>query len=288
MSKPSKQAWLYFIILSLIWGSAFILIKKSLLIFSPTQVALIRIVAGFITLSALAIPSIKYPLKKDWIYISISGFMGSLLPAFLFAEAQTQVSSSTAGVLSALTPAFTVIISLVFFKGKVTSKNVVGLALGFLGAASLIFLKPDGNFEFNNPKALLIVVATICYAANLNLVKFKLHHLDAMHTSSLSLLVVGPLAALVLFNTNFVELLDTSNEVLFSLGTAVILGITSTGLALVIFFKLIKITSPIFSSSITYALPFVALMLGLWDGEMLSPGQFGSMTIIILGIYLTR
>lgn len=282
----SKQltAYILFGILTLIWGSAFILIKIGLTVYTPSDVAFVRVAAAGISFLPIAAFTYKKIAKKDWVYVLLSGLLGSLLPAFLFASAQTVVSSGTSGVLSALTPFFSVLIAVIVFKDKYVTRQYIGLALGFAAAISLIFMKGN-NFSFDSAKGLLIPVAALCYAVNLNLLKYKLSHLSPLVISANSLLFAIPLSLAGLYFSDFsVRMHETEGTHVLLL--LILLGVTSTGVALVLFNKLLQISTPMFASSVTYAIPVVALSWGVLDGEPFTQWLALGMVTIIISLWL--
>ncbi|MBL6449830.1 DMT family transporter [Fulvivirga sp. 29W222] len=288
-NNPNLLAWGLLLILALIWGSSFILIKRGLDIFSAGEVGAIRIVSASLFLLPFGISRLKTVQKKHWIFLFSVGMFGSFLPAFLFAKAQTHIPSSVAGIINALTPLFTMILGALFFTQKITAKTAIGLITGFLGTAALILAGSGGNVSEFNLYGLYVVLATIFYGANLNIIKFKMPDLTAMAITSVSLLIVGPVAITYLFVfTNFANTVQTVDGALFSLGAVVVLGVMGTALALILFNQLVKITSPIFASSVTYLIPIIAVLWGLLDGERLYIGHYLGLVLIILGVYLAN
>ena len=263
----SKQlaSYVLFALLTLIWGSAFILIKIGLTVYTPSQVAFVRVAAAGISFLPVVAFTFKKIKRKDWLFVLFSGLLGSLFPAYLFATAQTVVSSGTTGVLSALTPFFSVIIAVLLFKDKYTTQQYIGLGLGFAAAISLIFLKGN-TFSFESLKGLWIPVAAMCYATNLNLLKYKLGHLSPLVISANSLLFAIPISLAGLYFSDFGARVQLEDGV-YTLMLLVLLGVTSTGIALVFFNKLLQISTPMFASSVTYAIPIIALSWGFLDGE---------------------
>ena len=217
------------------------------------------------------------------------GFFGSLLPSFLFATAQTEISSSVAGILNALTPLFTMIIGASFFSQTFNLRTIIGLIIGFMGTIILIMAGSGGDLSSINYYALYVVLATIFYGANLNIIKYKMPDLKAKLITSISLSLVGPVAATYLFlTTDFLFKVNEVDGSLFSLGAVVLLGVLGTAIALILFNHLVKITSPIYTSSVTYIIPIVAVIWGIWDGEQLFLGHYLGMAAIILGVYLAN
>ncbi|MEQ8572932.1 DMT family transporter [Fulvivirga sp.] len=287
--QTGALAWVLMAVLSLIWGSSFILIKRGLDVFSAGEVGAIRIIAASTFLLPFAIKGLKNVQRKDWVLLLCVGLFGSFIPAFLFAKAQTQIPSSVAGILNALTPLFTMIIGAVFYSQKFTAKTVLGLIIGFGGTVVLILAGTGGDLSALNYYALLVVLATIFYGANLNLIKFKIPDLRARTITSISLMLVGPLAIAYLFiMTPFVDKLASEEGAYFSLGAIVLLGVMGTAIALILFNQLVKITTPIFTSSVTYLIPIVAVIWGILDGEQLFLGHYLGMAAIIFGVYLAN
>ncbi len=290
--NPTKSntiiSWVFLIILALIWGSSFILIKKGLVHLSPQEVGSLRIVAASLFLAPVALLRLKRVKFRDWKYLVSLGFLGSLVPSFLFATAQTVLPSSLTGVLNALTPISTILVGILFYGQKHKFRVFNGIAIGFVGTAILITGGEGGTFTFN-AYALLIVLATIFYATNLNLIKFHLAHLKALTITSISLIGVGVIATVHLFVfTDFASKLSGNNDVLLSISFIVLLGILGTAIALVIFNKIVHLTNPIFASSVTYIIPVVAVIWGLWDGEELFVVHYLGMILIVLGVFIAN
>lgn len=283
------MAWLLLIVLSLVWGSSFILIKYALDVFDPGEVGAIRIASAAIFILPVALRGLKTVQRKHWKYLLSIGFVGSLFPAFLFASAQTQLASSVAGILNALTPLFTMVIGALFFSQQFTRKIVIGLIIGFAGTVILILAGRGNTTGLFNYHTLYVVLATIFYGINLNITKYKLGDLNARVISGLSLILVGPVAlAYLLVGTNFTEKLMYQEGALVSFGAVILLGILGTAVALILFNQLVRITTPVFTSSVTYLIPLVAVIWGIWDGEHLYGGHYLGMAAITLGVYLTN
>ena len=286
--KYRVQAWIILIVLSIIWGSSFIIIKKSLEVFTAGQVGSIRLVFAFLFLLAFAIPNIKKVPGGKWKYIMYIGVFSIFIPSYLFAIAQTNLSSSLTGILNALTPLFTLIVGIILFKFKMKVFQVIGLLLGFVGCVSLSFINAEGGFGQMNFYVLLVVAATIGYSIGTNIVKARLSEINPTVLASLSMLVIGPIAVVYLFSTDFLYVLHHTEGSWTAMGYLAILGILGTGIALALINRLILITTPIFASSVTYLIPIVAVMWGLIDDEKLFLMHYAGMVLIIVGIYFVN
>jgi len=277
------------IVLSLIWGTSFILIKQGLKVFSPDVVGALRVTAASLFLLPLAFPKLKELKQGDHFKLLVSGMMGIFIPAFLFAWAQTQLNSSLAGILNTLSPLWTMILGALFFKQRFHGYAILGIVISFSGTILLALSRTGGSITGFNMYALLIVVACALYGANLNWVKFKIHDLGSIAITSVSLLFIGPLGAAYLFLfTDFTITLTTVPGAWAAFGFVVLLAFMSTAVANLLFMKLVKISTPLFASSVTYIMPIVAVMWGVIDGEKLLPGHFIGMAAILGGVYLAN
>ena len=285
----SARALTLLILLALIWGTSFILMKRGLLVFSAGELGSIRVAAAALFLLPLAAVKIKGLKSHHYLKLFLSGMMGVFFPAFLFALAQTQLESSVTGIMNSLTPIFTLLIGVWFFHQKFRRQSLIGIILGLLGTVLLILANSGGHISSVNLFALLVIVACVFYAMNVNYVKYRITDLDALSITSVSLLLIGPLALLYLLGfTEFTHKMKTSAGAWTALGYILLLGFMSTSLATILFNKLVKLTSPIYTSSVTYLIPVVAVLWGVFDGEELYAGHFAGMAAIIGGVYLAN
>jgi drug/metabolite transporter (DMT)-like permease len=289
VSRQSYTSWIILLVLTLIWGSSFILIKKGLVYFSSLQVGALRIAISFLFLLPFALFKVRKPNRKEWKFLILVGLIGSGMPAFLFAKAQTVIDSSLAGILNSLTPLFTLLIGITFFALRSRWYNFLGVLLGLTGAIGLINSSGSLGFEFNMQYAIYVIIATICYATNVNLVKFRLARLDPVTITAISFLVIGLPALLhLLIFTDFINRVGAQEGSLTGLLYIGILAVVGTGLALIIFNSLVKIASPVFASSVTYTIPLVAVFWGLADGETISWTAIVWMGMILFGVFLVN
>lgn len=291
MATPENnrlQAFTLLIALSLIWGTSFILMKRGLTVFLPVEVGSIRVVAASIFLLPFAITRLKLLERKHYLKLLASGLMGVFFPAFLFALAQTRLESSVTGIMNSFTPICTLLIGVIFFHQHFKTRSILGIIIGLAGTIVLIAAKAGGQIGGINIFALLVIAACILYGFNLNFIKFKISDLNALTITSVSVMLIGPLALVCLLGfTDFSSKLSSPGA-WQALGYLVLLGLMSTSLATVLFNKLVKISSPLFTSSVTYIIPMVAVMWGLLDGENLLIGHFIGMILIITGVYLAN
>ena len=288
MQKTPLIAWIMLFGLAFIWGSSFILIKKGLEGLSPQEVGSLRIGAAFFFMLPSGVIRFRKVARDRLVYLMGAGFLGSLIPAFLFAIAQTQLESAITGVLNGLVPIFTILMALFIFKQKQEPKVYVGVIIGFMGTAILV-TAGSGSFSGINSYALLVILATLCYASNLNLIKAKLDKIHPISVTSISLLLVGPIASVYLFGlTDFVEKLTTVEGTTLATFYICILGVLGTAIALIVFNKILQMTDPLFASSVTYIIPVVAIIWGIIDGEKIYFIQYIGMAAVGVGVYIAN
>jgi drug/metabolite transporter (DMT)-like permease len=285
--KSDQIRWLILIVLALIWGSSFILMKKALVHLNPVQVGALRMVFTALVLIPTGFRGLSRISRKQWIYIVITAMVGTFFPVFLFAFSIQNIDSSIVSILNSLTPLNTLLVGALFFGFSFLRKQFLGVLIGLTGALMLILkgaeLNPNQNYSF----AFLIVLASIGYAFNVNILKKHLEDLSALTITTGNFVVLLLPALLVLLFTDFfrIEFIVEARSSLFYL---VLLAVFGTAMAKTLFNKLVKISSPIFSSSVTYLIPIVAITWGVLDGEQVHLDQFLAGGLILLGVYLTN
>ncbi|RTY98887.1 DMT family transporter [Flavobacterium sp. RSP49] len=283
----SKQLkWVYLLVLALVWGSSFILIKKGLIGLTALQLGSLRIIFAAVFLILIGFKSLsKIPVFK-WKYIALTSLFGTFIPAYLFAIAQTEIDSSVSSILNSLTPLNTLILGALVFGLQFKRNQIFGILIGLLGSALLILNGAMHHPEQNYYYAILVLIASICYAVNVNLIKKYLHDLSPLSITTGNFMVLFVPAFIILFFSGFFEVVHdvkVQESILFIM----VLGVVGTGIANILFFKLIQMSSPVFATSVTYLIPVVAFCWGLLDNEMLTPVQFFGAFIILIGVYLS-
>lgn len=288
-SKKINQI-LILCVLGIIWGSSFILMKKALTTYSPIEITLYRIFIVFLVFFPLGIKSFFKIKKKTGFVLLLSAIIGSVIPYFLFIKAQTKIDSSLNGILNSITPLFTLLFGVIIFKQKTNFRAIIGVMVGLIGATSLIFLSSGGDiFSSSILYALFPVLGSACYALNINIIKTYLQDIPALKITSWSFIFIGPIAGLLLFfETDFANNLTNNDPNYLNFICINILGILGSGLAFWVFNLLIKETSSVFASSVTYLIPIVAIFWGVIDGEDFGIVQFYLCLVIFCGIYLIK
>jgi drug/metabolite transporter (DMT)-like permease len=289
MINKINNKWGYLFALSIIWGSSFILIKKGLIGFSPLQLGSLRIVFSSIIIFIIGFKFIKKIDKNKWKWIAVSGFLGTFFPAFLFAYAETQIDSAVASILNSLVPMNTVLIGFAIFKISTTKIQTIGVLIGFIGTISLIIsgseINPDQNYLYSG----FVLLCTVLYATNVNLIKKYLNDVNAIALATGHFIIIFIPAVFVLIYSDFFEIDFISNTIIHeSLVYVLILSFFGTAMAKILFNKLIQTSSPVFASSVTYSMLVVSLFWGIVDGELFSISQALATILIVLGVYLSN
>ena len=278
--------WLIFTAIAVIWGSSFILMKIGLdNLLTPYQVAAVRMVSAGIILLPVAVRSFRQIPSGKLLTVFLSGILGSLLPAFLFCIAEEGIDSSLTGTLNSLTPIFVIIIGALFF-GKVTpAGKIIGIIISFTGCVLLLFSK--GHIQEPRHLALvgLVVLATVFYGINVNIVAKYLANIPSLQIAAVALTLNAIPSLFVLFITGFFLLPFSSHQILMGTAAAVVLGVGGTAIATILFYMLVKRAGGVFASMVTYGIPFIAIGWGIYYKENFGWSQAACLLIILLGVY---
>lgn len=286
--NADKEKWILLAILSLIWGSSFILIKKSLDHFNPFQVGALRVLIAGIVLMPIAISKYKSFPKKHLKWLILAAFTGSFIPMFLFPIAEKEITSSIAGIINSMMPIFVIIVGALVWKFETTKQQLIGVFISFTGVCILAFGGDDGT-AFKLIPILLLLLATLCYAVSTTTVKSKLMEVSSTVLSAFvfSFVLFIP-SLLALSFTGFFSTFSFSKDTMTGLMFVSLLSIFGTGLAMMMNYRLLKVSTPLFASTVTLLMPIVAIIWGILDGEKLTILQFVGASIIIAGLIFLR
>lgn len=286
--NADKEKWILLVILSIIWGSSFILIKKSLDHFGPFQVGALRILIAGIVLMPIAISKYKLFPKKHLKWLILAAFTGNFIPMFLFPIAETEVSSSIAGIINSMMPIFVIIVGALVWKFETTKRQILGTFISFTGVCILAFGGGEGN-EFKLIPILLLLLATFCYAISTTTVKSKLMDVSSTVLSAFvfSFVLFFP-SLIALSSTGFFSEFEFSRNNMMGLLFVSLLSVFGTGLAMMMNYRLLKVSTPLFASTVTLLMPIIAIIWGFLDGEKLTILQFVGASIIIAGLIFLR
>jgi drug/metabolite transporter (DMT)-like permease len=284
----TTKHWVQLVFLAIIWGSSFILIKKALINISPIQLASFRI--GFACLAFIPYIAIHYKKIewKKWYKLLLVGLTTTGIPSFCFAISQTRVSSGTAGILNSLTPIFTLLISVMIFHEKFKWSKMIGVIIGFAGAALLIYQNSSGDQSSNILYIILILLATLCYGFNANIVKSFFPSTPSLIVSAGAFFLVGlPCLLYILINGDLYQVVSDSSKHI-SLISSLVLSLVCTVIANVIFYNLVQNTTPVFASSVTFLIPIASVLWAIFDGEHVGWSHLISMVLILIALILLK
>ena len=287
MNNYNKK-WFYLAILSLIWGSSFILIKKGLVGLNSVQLASLRMIFAASVIYIYSYNSIKKIPKKSWKWIVITAYLGTFFPVYLISYGQTEIESGLASIITTVTPINTLIIGIIFFSLTFSIKQLLGLFIGLVGAVLLLYEASETNLNSNIYFSFFIYLTTVGYAASVNLIKKYLTNIPPEAVTAGIFLSISPPAIIVLYFSDFTELNFQEPLILKSIFYVLVLGVFGSAIAQTLFNKFVKIASPIFASAVTYTMPVVAIFWALIDGETLSIMQFFATVIILIGVFLVN
>ncbi|AYN00843.1 DMT family transporter [Chryseobacterium sp. 3008163] len=286
--NADKEKWILLITLTIIWGSSFILIKKSLDHFTPYQVGALRVLIAGIILMPIAISKYKLFPKKHLKWLILAAFTGNFIPMFLFPIAETEISSSIAGIINSMMPIFVIIVGTLFWKFETTKRQMTGIFISFTGVCLLAFGGGDDS-TFKIFPILLLLLATLCYAISTTTVKSKLMEVSSTVLSAFVFSFILFLPSLIaLISTGFVSTFTFSKENMMGLMFVSLLSVFGTGLAMMMNYRLLKVSTPLFASTVTLLMPIVAIIWGILDGEKLTILQFAGASVIIAGLIFLR
>lgn len=279
--------WAIFCILSIVWGSSFILMKEGLTVLSAYQVASLRMLFSGLVLLPFAFRAFKKIPKEKMGIVFLSGFLGNFIPAYLFCIAETNIDSSIAGILNSLTPLFTIVVGLSFFKTTINKQKMIGVIIGFIGLCLLFAAGKNISFQ-NLSFASLVLVATFFYGLNVNVVGKFLKNIRSIDIVSVAFAFLIIPSAFILYLTGYFSM--PYNNLGFQQASiaGIVLGVVGTSIASILFYMLIKRSTIIFASMVTYGIPVIAVAWGVYFGESISILQIGSLFIILAGVYIVN
>lgn len=284
----SQKKWFYLILLSFIWGSSFILIKKALVGFTAVQLGGLRILFASLTLFALGFRSMAIIKRADWKWLVIAGLTSSFFPPFLFALAQTELDSGITSIFNSIVPLMTTLVGIVLFGAIITGRQILGVLIGLFGTAILILAGMEFTTDQNYWYAIFIFLSALGYAFNINIIKRHLAHLGPLAITTASFGVAFLPALIIVAFSGFFEAVPHHIEMQRSMVYLLALAVLGTAWANILFNRLIHISSPVFAASVTYTIPLVAVLWGFWDGESITLYQLLGGGIILFGVWLVN
>lgn len=283
--------WGIFILLSIIWGSSFLLMKigmkEGAVQLSPYQVASLRMIFAGLVLVPFAFKAFRQIPKDKLGIVILSGVIGNFIPAYLFCIAETKIDSALAGILNSLTPLFTILVGIIFFKIPSNGQKILGVLLGLVGLCLSVVAGKTLHFE-NFSYSFFIMLATICYGLNVNMVGKNMQNISAINIASIAFSFSIIPGMVILYCTGYFQYNFSSAEIIQATLAGGTLGVINTSVASILFYILVKRSGIIFASTVTYAIPFVSLAMGLLYNEAIHPLRLVGLAIILVGVYIVN
>ena len=272
-------------LLTLIWGSSYILIKKGLLYFSPAELAAVRISFSAIAVIPFAFRAWRNTSVEKWPWVVLIGLSGSGIPAFLFAFSVGKLGSSVNGILNAMSPLFTLLVGVLLFRQSAGIRQIGGVILGLAGAVLLQIKAQPGGWVMDWRYILLPVGATFCYGLSANITRFKLADMKPLYATTLAMLAIGIPCWFYLFFSGLGGQILSHQANYTGLCYVGLLSLLGTVVAWSLFYRLVQQSDALFAASVTYLIPGVALIWGYADGEMLTWSHWTGLLLILGGVY---
>tara|TARA_R110001583_G_scaffold15005_2_gene62162 strand:+ start:5189 stop:6049 length:861 start_codon:yes stop_codon:yes gene_type:complete len=284
--QAKHKNWTLLLLVSFIWGSPYILREIALQSFTHSQVAAFQVFLSFILFLPLIFKNFKKLNKENIGPLLLSGIAGNIGPSFFFAKAQTLINSSMAGMLNAMLPSITLVLAILFFKGKSNRNTIIGIGLGLIGTF-IIALMGDSMGSTQFMGVFYVFMAILSVAISINIVSFALPKLNGIEIASLAFLFVGPMAGAFLLTTDLQSVIKSENFT-ESVGMLAMLAVL-TFFGVIFYNQLIKRSSHIFAASIAYLIPIVALFWGITiGGDQITISQVFAIALILVGVNLTH
>ncbi|MEL6673316.1 MAG: DMT family transporter [Bacteroidota bacterium] len=283
---PHIYPWFLIIVLTLTWGSSFIMLKKALQVYSPEQAVAGRMIVAGLAFLPYALRRVRQFPRKFWLRVTAFALLANVLTSFLYATAQTSIDSGLNGIINTLTPLMTLLVGILFYREKGRLFQWLGLGLGFMGTIALLYASGQATVNSVNLFALVAIMATVCNGFTANMLKFNLKGLSALDISGMAFLVTFPLAIGFFSFTGGFSLAFSGAETFQATAYLILLGLLANALALILITRLIQLTSPVFATLTTYLIPLVAVSWGFLDGEKIGAGQLAAMGVILVSVYL--
>lgn len=283
---PKYLKWILLFLLTIIWGSSFILMKEGLMAFTPIQVAGMRMVFAASALLPFIIRHVGKIEPSKWKWIITGGLIGNGIPAFLFTLAETRVTSTTAGMLNSLSPVFTLLIAWLIFKNKPRITQTIGVLIGMIGALALIYFQPGSTGINADPYAWYVVLACLGYGCSVNIIRNHFGGMNPVHAAGFALAFAAIPYFLYFLGSGFFTTVGNQPYFWRAFASVAVLGVMGSALATVLFNMLVKASSALFAASVTYLMPIVSLSLGVLYGESVHQMQMIGLAVILGGVYL--
>ena len=266
--------------LAAIWGASFLFTRVAVGQLGPVGTAEVRLVLAGATIAlVLVLGGKRLDLARHWRHYAIVGILNSAAPFVLFAWSALHLPASYLVVVNATAPLFGAIVAAAWFGERVTARTALGIAAGLAGVATLVGLGPIAATATTVAAALAGLTAALCYALASGYVKHRSYAVD-----STALAGGSNVAAAVVLLPFAIAAPPAGLPTADVAWAAVALGVLCTGVAYLLYFRLIGDVGPARALTVTFLIPVFGMLWGaLFLGEAITATMVGGGALILVG-----
>ena len=268
------------LLLAMLWGGSFLFMRIAVPEFGPFAMVETRAAVAALVLFAIMLRRGETgELRRNWRGVSVVGAVNSAIPFTLFGYAMLAVTAGFGAILNATSPLFGAVIAYVWLRERLPWLRIVGLLIGFGGVALLVWGKPSFTLGGDGFAIAAALGAALSYGIAPNYAKRNLGKV-----SPLVIATGSQIAAAVILLPIAIMMWPARNPSGGAWLAAIVLGIASTGLAYILYFRLIRNVGPTRAIAVTFLVPVFGMLWGaLFLGESVTPGMMLGCAVILLG-----
>lgn len=288
IAKAGKSWLSDFVLLAAIWGSSFLFMRLGAVEFGALPTAAVRVaIAALFLLPLVWLRGLLPELRRHWRRTFFIGLLNSGIPFACISFALLSISTGLASILNATVPMFGALIAWLWLKDRLTPWRIAGLAIGFAGVALLAWdqasFKPNASGVTPGWAVLACLLACICYGISASYTKRYLSGLPPLVTAAGS-----QIGATLGLSLPALWLWPARMPGASSWLALLAVGVVCTGIAYIVFFRLIENAGPARALSVTFVVPVFAVLYGvLFLGESVTPWMVGCAAVIVCGTALS-
>ena len=289
VAPSGPKSWMAdFVMLAALWGASFLFMRIGVLEFGPLPTAAVRVaIAALFLLPLVWLRGLLPVLRTNWKRVLFIGVFNSGIPFACFAFALLSITSGLSAILNATVPMFGALIAWAWLKDKLTASRVLGLLIGFAGVAMLAWdqasFKPGASGIAPGWAVLACLLGCVCYGVSASYAKRYLSGLPPLVTAAGS--QIGATLGLAV---PALWLWPARMPGMSAWLALLVAGVACTGLAYIIFFRLIENAGPPRALAVTFLVPVFAVLYGaLFLGESVTPWMVICAGVIICGTALS-
>ena len=291
MNRPGNQpvsTWiLEFILLAALWGASFLFMRLGAAEFGPLPTAGLRVALATVFLWPIMLYKGQWPaLRRHWRPVLLAGITNSAIPFALFSWAVLHIATGLTAILNASVPLFGALIAWMWLGDRINRLRWVGLAIGFVGVALLASRAPAGT-GFKSDSAYWAIgaclLASFFYGVSAS---FARHYL--MGVPPLATATGSQLGAALGLALPTLWLWPAQMPGPRAWGAIVAIAVLCTGIAYILYFRLIANAGPSRALAVTFITPVFAVLYGaVFLGERITPWMIGCALVIVCGTLLS-